>query len=89
MNKFELTSLIPCDDNDIVYVVGKNAYYYIISPTNDMTWKELIEKCVINRKERRGAILIIVEHPLSGEIYQFGNCDRDFVYEHGKSNGYA
>lgn len=88
--EYQLNELVPTDDNCIVYVVGKNYYFISYGYSNEeMTWKELINKAVMNRKEKYGSCLIIIEKPLEGKVYQFGNYDRELVYEHGTTKGYA
>lgn len=86
---YQLTDLVPCTDQDIIYIVGSNNYLYVISPSENTTWKELIEKSTMNYKVKHGSCIIIIESPSTGNAYQFGNYDRKYVYEHGKTKGYA
>ena len=89
MKQYKLTDLVPCGSQEIVSVVGKNHYLYLISPDNTMTWKELIDKSRMNFKVKHGSCIIIIESALSGTIYKFGNYDNKYVYEHGETKGYA
>lgn len=88
--EYEIKEKVPTTTNSIIYVVGKNYYFMEYGLNIDITWQELIEKAVINNKLRhQGSCLIIIEEPLGGKVYQFGNYDRKYVYEHGNSKGYA
>lgn len=88
--EYKLKDKVPCTNNDIVYVMGVNNYLYLVAPSQDMTWKELLEKSIMNFKKRKyDSCIIIIENPLSGKVYQFGNYDRRLIYEHGRTNGYA
>jgi len=89
MEKHELFEKVETLADSIIYVVGKNYYLTLYGIDIDLTWKELLDKAIINRKAKYGSCLIIVENPLSGQVYQFGNYDRNYVYTHGKSEGYA
>ena len=87
---YQLNDLVPTSDSSIVYVVGKNYYFISYGYGNQpTTWKELLDKSVMNKKEKYGSCLIIIEEPLNGKAYQFGNYDRKVVYEHGSTKGYA
>lgn len=89
-NVYDVKDTIPHYlDGSIIYVIGKNAYLYMLGQNIDMTWKEIIDKAIINRKEKKGSMLIIIEQPLRGYVYQFGNYDRRNVYENGETRGYA
>ena len=89
MQTYKLEGKIPTSCNSIVYVVGKNYYFVTYGQDIDMTWKELLEKSIVNKKAKYGSCIIIIEEPTSGKLFQFGNYDREFVYEHGNSKGYA
>lgn len=80
---------MPTTNDSIVYVVGKNYYFVTYGINIDLTWKELLEKAIVNRKEKYGSCIIIIEEPLGGKAFQFGNDDRTYIYEHGKTKGYA
>ena len=89
MIKYELTELVPITCNSIVYIVGKNYYKVIYGNIRETTWKDLIKDAVINQKEKYGSCIITIEEPLNGRVFQFGNHDRKYVYEHGYVLGYA
>lgn len=89
MSKYELKDRVPCDDQDIISVIGDNYHLYLIGP-DEMTWKDLIEKSVMNYRVRHfGTCRIIIEGPLGSKVYVFGNYDRKYVYENGRVDGYA
>lgn len=90
--KYELKDKIPFYlDQAIISVVGQNAYLYVFGMDCDseITWRELIEQSIINRRVPRGSLRIIVEEALGGVVYEFGNHDRRYIYECGKTYGYA
>lgn len=86
---YDLCEKVPTTDNSIVYVVGMNYHFVSYGVHLDLTWKELLEKSIINRKEKHGSCLLVVIEPLNGHVFQFGNYDRDVVYDFGKTKGYA
>lgn len=89
MVRYELTELAPITCNSIIYIVGKNYYKVIYGCLSEISWKDLIKDAVTNKKEKYGSCLIIIEEPLNGKVFQFGNHDRKHVYEHGDVLGYA
>ena len=90
METYKLDDLIPnCNDDCIVYVFGSNYHFVSYGDNKDITFREIINKALMDKKAKYGSCYIIVEHALNGEIYQFGNYDRTLVYEHGNSKGYA
>lgn len=89
VEKYKLDELLPITDNSILYVVGKNYHFYVCLPDYGTTWRDVLDKAIMNRKAARWSCLIIIENALNGKVYQFGNYDRKYVYEHGKTNGYA
>lgn len=88
---YKLNELVPCDNNCIISVVGKNNYLYMVAPEKDITWKKLIEKSVMNFKERKHccSCKIIIERPTNGIVYEFGNYDKTYIYQQGETYGYA
>lgn len=89
MDKLLLNEKLPVSDSSYICVIGDN--YYLIGTGNyeEVTWKELIDRALMDKKARCGSCIIIIEEPLSGKVYQFGNYDRKFIYEHGTTKGYA
>lgn len=90
MIKYKLTELAPITDNSIVKVIGDN-YHLVMTGvgTTEITWNELMNKARMNFKNRYGTCLIIIEEPLGGTVYSFGNYDKKYVYEQGNTKGYA
>ena len=87
--KHRLTELAPLTDNSVLKVVGGN-YHLVISGTcGELTWQQIIDKARMNFKEKHGTCLIIIEEPLEGKVYSYGNYDLKYVYEHGNTKGYA
>ena len=90
METYKLDDLIPhCNDDCIVYVFGSNYHFVSYGDNKDITFREIIDKALMNKKAKYGSCFIIVENAWKGEIYQFGNQDRKVVYEHGTTKGYA
>lgn len=88
--KYEINELIPnCDGDCIVYVFGNNYHLVSYGDNNGLTFKYIIERALMDKKAKYGSCFILVQHARCGEIYQFGNYDRTYVYEHGKTLGYA
>lgn len=89
MTKIKLSENLPTTPSSIIYVVGKNYYFVEYGMNIDLTWQELLAKAIVNRKAKYGSCIIIIEEPTSGKVFQFGNYDRKYIYEHGTSKGYA
>ena len=90
MKTYELDNVIPNTSGDcIVYVFGSNYHFVSYGDNSGSTFQSVIDKAIMDKKAKHGSCYIIVENPLKGEIYQFGNQDRKVVYEHGATKGYA
>ena len=90
MKEYKLKDIVPCNSSSIVKVIGDNYHLVVIGGFDKLvTWKELIDKARMNFKNKRGTCLIIIENPLSGTVYSYGNYDLKTIYEHGETKGYA
>lgn len=88
MDKYGLNDKVCCDEECIVYVCGEDISLKVVAPKEPITWEELITKARFNFIVPK-PIYIIIERPMYGTIFQFGNYDNEYIYEHGKTNGYA
>lgn len=87
--EYKLDDKIPASCNSIVYVFGRNYHLTSYGDNEEITFRELLDKAIMNKKEKYGSCFIIVEEPLQGKVFQFGNRDRKLIYEHGTTKGYA
>lgn len=87
--EYKLDDKIPASCNSIVYVFGRNYHLASYGDNEDTTFRELLDRAIMNRKEKYGSCFIIIEEPLNGKVFQFGNNDRTTIYEHGTVKGYA
>ena len=88
--EYKLKDLVPCNSSSIIKVIGDNYHLVVIGGFDELiTWKELIDKARMDFKNKRGTCLIIIENPMSGTVYSYGNYDLSTIHEHGTTNGYA
>ena len=87
--KYRLTELAPITDNSVLKVIGSNYHLVICGTLGELTWQQIIDKARMNFKEKHGACLIIIEEPMTGRVYSYGNYDLKYVYEQGNTKGYA
>ena len=93
--KYKITKKINIIDGDVVSVfcAGQRIAYEEYFTANDfhiwrLSFKELLERAGYDFEDYSPAF-ILIEKALGGVIFSFGNYDRAFVYEHGKTQGYA
>ena len=90
MAKYELTDFVPMNDMSMITIIGFLGIHYKTLGNNEgaTTWKELLLQAKYDF-ECPVPVMIIIEQPLQGNIYQFGNSDNTYVYDHGNTFGYA
>jgi hypothetical protein len=88
--EYKLKDIVPCNESSIIKVIGDN-YYLVASGgyCEETTWKELIDKARMDFRNKHGTCLIIIENPMSGTVYSYGNYNLTTIYEHGETKGYA
>ena len=86
---YKLKDLVPITDNSVVKIIGSNYHLVEYGKPTKITWRKLLDKARMNFKEKHGTCLIIIEEPLKGKVYSYGNYDLKYVYEHGNTKGYA
>lgn len=86
---YKLKDLVPITDNSVVKIIGSNYHLVEYGKPTKITWRKLLDKARMNFKEKHGTCLIIIEEPMTGRVYSYGNYDLKYVYEHGNTKGYA
>ena len=90
MKEYKLKDRVPCGSSSIIKVIGDNYYLVVVGDCNEITtWRELIDKARMDFRNKHGTCLIIIEEPMSGTVYSYGNYDLTTIYEHGETKGYA
>ena len=87
--EYKLDDKLPVSDISHIRVIGDNYYLIGTGYYEETTWAELLERALMDKKAKYGSCIIIIEEPLSGKVFSFGNHDRKFIYEHGTTRGYA
>lgn len=86
---YKLKDLVPITDNSVVKIIGSNYHLVEYGKPTKITWRKLLDKARMNFKEKLGSCLIIIEEPMSGTVYSFGNYDLTTIYKQGTTKGYA
>lgn len=90
MIKYTLDQTIPVTV-DIVMVIEGNlcTHLTIDERIRPITFKKLFKMAHVDYKRKYCQVHIIAESPLAGAVYHFGNYDNKFIYEYGRTEGYA
>lgn len=90
MKEYKLKDRVPCNESSIIKVIGDNYHLVVIGGYEEIiTWQELLTKARMDFRKKHGTCFIIIEEPMSGTVYSYGNYDLTTIYEHGSTNGYA
>lgn len=90
MTKYKLKDKVPCTCNSIIKVIGQNYHLVVVGGFDKLiTWQELLDKARMDNKNKYGTCLVIIEEPLNGIVYSYGNYDLTTIYEQGTTKGYA
>lgn len=80
-------------DNNVVTIIAdisddKMYTIKLYGTDSKVTLEDIREMCETEGYEE-GIITVIVENPLEGVVYQYGNYANDMWYIHGTTQGYA